>query len=134
MARNDEDERCAEFPEDGSTMHRLEVDFATPVFMTHDQDRRLHRLLTEVVQAPYNQPKDGIHWVSGYGSKPRWSQTDAAFLGKPADPQAPETGEPAFDDNVYAIETTARGFVSEKERSRVVAERLEEDALEAEEA
>lgn len=80
----------------------------------------------EVVGANNNQPDGGIHWVSGYGSKPRWSRADAAFLGKSTDPDAPETGEPTFDDEVYHVETTARDYVSEKEQRRCEARRVKD--------
>jgi hypothetical protein len=103
---------------------RIEIDFALPVDLTQDQQRRLGSPLDEIVAA--HQPEDGIHWVSGYGSKPRWSKADAAFLGKTADENAPETGEPAFDDSIYHIETTERGFVSDKERRRVMKNRIKE--------
>lgn len=42
------------------------------------------------------------------GSKPIFSKADCRFLGKPVDPDAPESGEPTFDDEVLHIETAAR--------------------------
>lgn len=115
--------RVAEPPDGKTPVQRIEIDFSLPTYITREQDRALHQLLDEIVNSPCNQPQDGVHWVSGCGAKPRWSQADAHFLGKQADEGAPKSGEPTFDDRVYAIETTARGFVSERERERVAKER-----------
>ncbi len=101
----------------------VEVNFAIPVFVTREQERRLHDLLNEITRSKLNQKKAGVHWISSYGSKPQWSQADAAFMGKPVDPDAPEAGEPTFDDSVYCIETAYRGFVSDQERVKHAANR-----------
>lgn len=118
--------RRAEPPDDRSPIVRLEVDFAIPVHLSEDQERRLHDLLDEIVDSPWNQLTGWVHWLSGSGAKTNWSQADAAFLGIPADPDAPETGEPTLDYSVYHFETTARPFVSEAERARVIRRREKE--------
>lgn len=68
----------------------------------HDDDVLMQRIEVEFA----NQLEGHAHLVSGYGSKPMWSQADAVFLGKvPAD-DAPLKGEPRFDDTVYHVETS----------------------------
>ena len=109
--------------EDASWMERLEVDFAKPVLMTQDQQRRLHAIISEIVDSPWNQPKEGVHWLAGCGSKPNWSKADCHILGKRPEPGAPESGGPTFDDTVFYMETCARAFVSDKERARVMKRR-----------
>jgi hypothetical protein len=115
----DPHKRSAECPDsDATTEKAIEVEFAIPTLLTQDQQRRLLDLLDEIVRSPWNQPEEGVHWVSGTGSKPVWSQADATFLGKPANPDAPLSGEPEFQDDVLHVCTTARGFMSPKERER----------------
>lgn len=121
----DPDDRCAPPPDDECTqvLSAIEVSFAIPVYVTSEQLHRLHVLIHEITDAPCNTPKAGVHWPSGYGSKPQWSRVDAAMLGVPAAPDAPFSGEPTFDDGTYFIETSARAFVSEKERDRKLKQR-----------
>lgn len=119
------DERLAPPPDDRSPIRAIEIGFGIPVWLDRDQERRLHQLITEITDSPWNAPADGVHWLSGHGSRPKWSRADAAFLGTEADPDAPESGEPTFDDAVLHMETTAREFVSEKERDRVTKRRAE---------
>lgn len=94
--------------EDDIRAERIEVEFAIPVFITGDQFLRLAKLIEEIARSPKNTPVDGVHWQSGSGAKPHWSQFDAAFLGKTVDADAPPTGEPTFDDSVLYFETSAR--------------------------
>ncbi len=42
-------------------------------------------------------------WPASEGSKPQWSKADAAFLGVSAGLDAPNSGEPKFDDSIYQI-------------------------------
>jgi hypothetical protein len=86
----------------------IEIEFAIPVFIPPDALRELDQLLGAIVKLKRNQLRGYVHWVSGYGSKPIWSQADAAFLGKTPADDAPATGEPRFDDSVYHVETTCR--------------------------
>jgi hypothetical protein len=84
---------------------------------------RLGEWMDEVTNALYNQPKQGVHWVASHGSRPKWSRHDAMVLGKTPDPDAPEYGEPDFDNSIYQVETSARSFASEAEQRRVLRER-----------
>lgn len=47
-------------------------------------------------------------WPSGHGSKPTFSKTDAAFLGQKTGTDAPDTGEPTWDDSIYRISVACR--------------------------
>jgi hypothetical protein len=119
--------RRAKCPDpDATLMRSIEVDFAIPVLMTQAQQRRLLELLSEIIDSPWNEPAEGVHWMAGVGSKMHWSRVDAALLGKPAEPGAPESGEPTCDDTVYHVESCARSFVSQKERDRVMKRRATE--------
>lgn len=101
----------------------IEVNFAIPVSLTFDQQRRLNDLLQEITQNPENTPKEGLHWLASSGAKPHWSKADAAFLGKAADDDAPENGEPSFDGTVLFFESAVRGFVTDAEREEAERER-----------
>ena len=110
-------QRESEPHDDDVAAQSIEVHFAIPVFIPQEALRELDRLLSAVVRLKRNQLQGYVHWVSGYGSKPQWSQADAAFLGQPVDPSAPASGEPTFDDSVYHIETTCRpAYPSERRR------------------
>jgi|SRR6185312_15226776 len=96
---------------------KIEIDFALPVTLTDGEMRRLCDFVQGV--AKRHQPEGMVHWQSGCGQKPTFSQADCRFLGKPVDPNAPETGEPTFDDSIFHIETTAReAYPSELEQQR----------------
>lgn len=110
--------------DDATQLQRIEVDFAFPVFVTQEQQRSLVKLVADMADSPWNQPKNGVHWLAGIGSKPNWSRMDAVFLGKQADDGAPVSGEPTFDSSVFHLETCARGFVDDKERLRKEQQRL----------
>lgn len=102
MDKNNEIKRCAEAPDNPIPIKSVEMRFAMPVYFTRDQERRLHDLVDEIVEHPCNQTEDGTHWLAGYGSKPLWNE-----------PQ-----EPDFDHDTLFMESTARPFVSEKERAK----------------
>jgi hypothetical protein len=93
---------------DDFQVQKIEVEFAIPVTVSRAFLDALHDLIDTLVGRPYNQPEGGVHWVSGHGQKPLWSQADARFLGHPVDPNAPETGEPGWDEDVYHIQTVVR--------------------------
>jgi len=124
----DPSKRLAE-PENVCDVRRVEIEFAIPVELTAAQNRTLWALVDEITEAARNQPVDGVHWTSGGGSKPVWSQADRAFLGMAPDGTAPESGEPEFDDTTLQITTTARAFVSNKERTLVERARRERGLL-----
>lgn len=88
----------------------IEVGFAIPVTLSDDQERRLADLVEEIARA--NQPEGHVHWLCGTGSKPQLSQADSRFMGKPIDHNAPESGEPTFDNSVLCFETFCREDVS----------------------
>ena len=78
-------DRIASCPDpDATTLGRIEVEFAIDVEMTQDQQRRLLAVLDEIASSLWNQPRNGVHWLAGVGSKMHWSRADATFLGKPA--------------------------------------------------
>jgi len=94
-----------QFSDDGS-VQRIEIAFAHPVYFSEEEYHTLTKLIDGVARA--NAPAGHVHWLSGQGSKPRYSQADARFLGKPVDPTAPETGEPTFEHSVLYFETYCR--------------------------
>lgn len=98
--------RKADPHEDDVCIHRIEVEFAIPVYFPPGALRELDGLLSSVIRMKMNQLEGHAHWISGYGSKPNWSQMDAVFLGKTPADDAPLRGEPTFDDSTYHIETT----------------------------
>lgn len=105
-------------------MTTIEVQFGLRVSITRSQRDRLIHLVEEIVKAPHNQLKHGVHWLSGEGARPNWSAIDAALLNETVGPGAVDNGEePTFDDDVYQLVTMARGFVSERERLKVEKER-----------
>lgn len=108
---------------DAMEIRAIEISFAVPVQVTQRQQKLIHDMVSDIVDAPWNQFEDGVHWPAGSGSKPQWSKADAAFLGKRTNPNAPDSGEPTFDDSVFTIESDARGFVSEEERKKKEAYR-----------
>lgn len=93
-------------PDTGGDIQRIEVDFALPVSLTDDEQRQLCALIQQI--AKRHEPDGWVHWQSGVGSKPNLSQADCRFMGKPVNPNAPEVGEPTWDDSIFYIETTAR--------------------------
>lgn len=100
---------------------RIEIDFALPVELTTEQQVALDKLIGEICDA--NKPDGWCFWPAGMGSKPSFSKTDAMFLGKEVDPNAPESGEPTWDDSVYFVECAAREqYPEEIERDRLRAE------------
>ena len=89
-------------------MTRIEISFPVDIDLDEDLDRSLHSILNQICLEYERQHPGRVMWVSGYGCKPNWSQADAAFLGRPVDPDAPASGEPTFDDAVYEITISER--------------------------
>lgn len=121
-------DRITECTEDDACegLRSIEINFAIPVAMTQDMQRRLLSWIDELVSEPFNQPKEGVHWSSFIGGKLKFSDVDAALLGKPRcqDPDKPANGEePVSQDDVYCVETAAKGFAWKKERERILQER-----------
>jgi hypothetical protein len=123
----DLDNRAAPAPDaDAEPIGSVKVEFQMAIFLTPEDQLRICHLFDEIVQRPYNQPADGVHWVSGVGAEPHLSAVDAAFLGAapaPADVRPADGEEPTFDHSVFHLSTTARPFVSERERDRALAKR-----------
>ncbi len=125
----DPSKRVSDRPPDNSTeVSRIEIEFGIPVHVTAAQQRRLGEIIEEITGQPWNVPVDGVHWLAGVGSKPKFSYNDALFLGKVPEHDAPE--ETGFDDEVLHFETHARAFVNDKERARVLKERAQKAAEE----
>ncbi len=117
--------RCAG-PALAPDLVRIELNFAIPIFLSRDHELRLAQLMEEITQAPINQPTQGVHWVAFNGCKLNFSDRDSALLGRSPSGAAdlPAAGEePTCQENVYCIETSARGFVSTRERDREQANR-----------
>ncbi len=115
----DPTQRVASCPETGNEPLRgIEISFEIPCYVSKRHYMRLMQLIEDIVASPYNQAQEGLHWVSSIGSKMTLSKRDAAVLGLPVDPNAHDFGEPTFDSSILTVGSSARGFVSEKERSK----------------
>lgn len=86
----------------------IEIQFPCEVDTPEGWERALDALLDMVCKQYQKDHPFDVMWPSGYGSKPTWSKADAAFLGKDVNPNAPESGEPTWDDSVYQISMAAR--------------------------
>lgn len=104
----EENKRQAEPADDDCRVERIEIEFAIPTYITQEQQHKLNRLLESICRAPVNTPVGGVHWLAGWGSKPIWSQTDARIFGWTTSPDAPESGEPTFDDTVLHGESCVK--------------------------
>lgn len=112
--------RKAQCPDpDGFPIQRIEVAFAIPTYITQEQQRRLADLVEEMARADHNTPKGHVHWQSGIGSKPLWSRADRRLLGLPDDPDAPDSGEPGWDDGVLHLTTSCRELYDDERSDSV---------------
>ena len=112
--------------EEREVIQRIEIEFALPVELTDEEYQALDRIVGHVCKR--SCPEGWAFWPAGYGSKPQWSRADALFLGKEAEPNAPASGEPTFDDSIYHIECAARELYPEeidrrKQKAAAVANR-----------
>lgn len=108
-------------------INKIEISFELPVELTDSDMRILDKLCGRICDR--SCPPGWAFWPAGCGSKPNFSQADQRFLGKEVDQNAPESGEPTWDDSVYAIDCAARMLSDEEiERNRVRAEVAEERA------
>lgn len=89
-------------------MRTINITFPVDVELPDALERRLVEIVDEVCRAYEKAHPDRTMWAAGFGALPQWSQADAAFLGKTAAPNAPESGEPTFDDSVYNIDVAER--------------------------
>lgn len=91
-----------------SKISRIEISFPVPVELPDGWERVLMAMVDMTCNNYQKANPDRVMWPAGVGSKPRWSQADAAFLGQAPDPAAPEGGEPTFDDSVLVIDCAER--------------------------
>ena len=110
---------------DASLRNGIEINFDIPCWITEKQQRDLSRVISAIISAPWNQPIEGVHWLSGYGDKPTFSKADAQLLGitDPSQVSEHEIGEPTFDSSILSFHSCAREFVSTEERLRTMAHR-----------
>lgn len=87
---------------------QIEIQFPCPVELPEGWERALDGLIDIVCKQYQREHPKEVMWPSGHGSKPTFSKADAAFLGKPATPDAPDTGEPTWDDSIYQISVACR--------------------------
>ena len=85
---------------------KVEIDFAIPVELTDAEMQLLDKIANDAARR--TETDKIVHWAAGCGCKPKFSKTDCLFLGKKADEDAPESGEPTWDESVFYIETCAR--------------------------
>jgi hypothetical protein len=95
---------------------KIEVDFAIPVQVSQAQIKRIHDVVDQICDG--NVPSGKVHWPSGYGSKPHFSEADCKFLGKQPEPGSPATGEPTWSDDVFYIETCCRDDYEQEGKMR----------------
>lgn len=88
------------------TIRKIEVSFAIPVEITDKEMMQLDGMIQTI--AKRNQPDGYVHWCAECGSKPHWSKADGRIFGREVDEDAPELGEPTFDDDVLYFATCCR--------------------------
>lgn len=99
-------------------IRRIEVEFAIPVELEDIDCRDICEIIERIARR--NQPEGYVHWQSGSGQKALLSKADSRFLGKEVREDAPETGEPEWDDSVFHVETCFRErYESEKPETEV---------------
>lgn len=91
-------------------IRKIEIEFALPVELSTQEQMALDRLVGQICDR--HCPDGWAFWPAGCGQKPIFSQADQRFLGKPVDPNAPESGEPEWDSSVYSIDCAARELSS----------------------
>lgn len=111
-----------------SKVQRIEISFPVPVNLPDGWERALDSLLGMVCEQYQRENPGRVMWPAGCGSKPSWSKQDAAFLGIQADRNAPDSGEPSFDDSVYFIEVAEREDYHGNNPHNPDRERLREEA------
>lgn len=87
---------------------RIEISFGAAVALPDGWERALDGLIGMVCEQYQRENPTRVMWPAGAGSKPQWSQADAAFLGVAATSDAPADGEPTFDDSVYFVDCAER--------------------------
>lgn len=105
-------------------LQKLEISFPCTVDVPEEVIRKIDALVGEVCELYETQNPTRIMWPAGHGSKINWSRMDAAFLGRPAEPNAKESGEPDFDDSIYEISVSEReAYEGEREKRQARRQR-----------
>ena len=110
---------------------RIEITFPCAVELPEGFERALDGLVNMVCEKYEREHPTEVMWCAGHGSKPTFSQRDAAFLGEPTDANAPETGEPTFDDSVFQISVACREDYGGQNPHNPERARLQAEAAEA---
>ena len=101
-------ERKAKPTAEDMLCEQIEIAFALPCYITQEQQHALWKIAREIVESPVNQASGFVHWLSTTGCKTNWSKVDAALLGKKADANAPDAGEPTYDESIFVLESSFR--------------------------
>ena len=89
-------------------IRKIEIEFPLLVELPPGFEQALDRLVDTVCKKYEQENPTRVMWPAGHGSKPIFSQTDLAFLGKPPNPDAPKRGEPTWEEDVYQIDVAER--------------------------
>lgn len=91
-----------------SKYQKIEISFPCPVEVPNDVIERMDQLVGEICELYESENLSRVMWPAGHGCKINWSKADAAFLGRPTEPDAKESGEPDYDDSIYEISVSER--------------------------
>ena len=86
----------------------IEISFPVEVDIPMEWELRLSEMVEELCKAYEKERPGRTMWLAGGGCKPQWSKADAAFLGKATTTDAPDHGEPTFDDSTLYFECSER--------------------------
>jgi hypothetical protein len=84
---------------------KIEVLFAVPVELAESERRQLRDMADAIARR--HQAPGRVHWASGCGSKPIFSQQDRGMV-HPSLIGEKAHGEPDWDDSIFFIETCER--------------------------
>lgn len=115
-------------------INRIEISFPVGIEFPAGFDQALDALVNMVCKAYEAQNPTRVMWPAGAGSKPKFSVADSIFLGKAPDADAPDAGEPTFDDSVYEISVAEREDYHGQNPANPERERLRDEALVARKA
>lgn len=106
-------------------VQKIEISFPCLVNLPDGFERTLDALVGMVCAQYQRENPFRVMWPAGHGSKVSWSKSDAAFLGKEAAPNAKDSGEPDYDDSIYAIDVSEREDLHGSNPHNPDAERLQ---------
>jgi hypothetical protein len=102
-----------------SKYQKIEISFPCAVDVPHDVIERMDALVGEICELYEAENPSRVMWPAGHGCKINWSKADAAFLGRPAEANAKESGSPDYDDSVYEISASEReAYEGEREQRK----------------